>query len=70
MTFKEYLKKRGFTGYRLSKESGVPYTVTNELMNEKKQLENCSVHTVLRIARVLGVSIEDLLQICSGIMEE
>ena len=42
--------------------SGVPYTTLLELVNGKTELEKCSVETVYRIAKCLGVSIEFLIE--------
>ena len=53
--------------YRLSKKTGVPYTVINELVHEKKDINRCSVETVVRLAAGLSAGICDLLDPISGL---
>ena len=49
------------TKYRLSKESGVPQATINDICSGKADLEKCSAGTLFRLAKVLGVTIEDIL---------
>ena len=62
MLINEELKKQNMTKYRLSKESGVPQMTVNDICSGKAELEKCSAGTLYRIAKVLGVSVEDILQ--------
>ena len=48
--------------HRLSKESGVPQTTINDICSGKTELEKCSAGTLYWIAKVLGVSIEEILE--------
>ena len=50
------------TKYKLSKVSGVPQTTINDICTGKVDLEKCSAGTLYRIAKVLGVSIEEILE--------
>ena len=50
------------TKYKLSKLSGVPQTTINDICTGKVDLEKCSAGTLYRIAKVLGVSIEEILE--------
>ena len=61
MTIQDALKKKDMSIYLLSKISGVPYATVNDIVNGKSQLDKCSAGTVYRLARALGVSMEDLL---------
>lgn len=58
----EYLKKiideKGYSIMSLSKESGVPYTTIRSMI--ERDLTNASIDNVIRICRVLGISVESL----------
>lgn len=56
------LKEKGITKYRLSKESGVPQTTIIDICSGKTRIEKCSAETIYRIAKVLGVSMEELVE--------
>ncbi len=62
MNITELLIEKRITGYRLSRESGVPQTTITDICSGKTQLSRCSAETVYRIARVLGVSMESLVE--------
>lgn len=62
MLIHEHLQKKGLTKYRLSKESGVAQATINDICSGKADLEKCAAGTLYRIAKVLGVSIEDILE--------
>lgn len=55
------LKKDGKTIYYLAKESRVPYSTVSDIVRGKTPIQNCSAGTVYRLAKVLGVRMEDLL---------
>lgn len=62
MLINERLEQQNMTKYRLSKESGVPQATINDICSEKADLEKCSAGTLYRLAKVLGVSIEEILE--------
>ncbi len=62
MLINEQLEKQKKTRYRLSKESGVPQTTINDICNGKADLEKCAAGTLYSIAKVLGVSVEEILE--------
>lgn len=64
MTIQEIMLSKKISRYRLSKNSGIPYTTINDIYSEKAQLEKCSAETIYKIARELGVSMEDLIAPC------
>lgn len=60
----ELMAKKNMSMYRLSKNSGVPYTTVNDICNGKAKLEKCSAETIYKLAKVLDVSMEQLLEPC------
>ncbi len=60
----ELMENKKITRYRLAKESGIAYTTINDICSGKAQLEKCSAETIYRISKVLGVSMEDLIEPC------
>ena len=58
----ELMENKKITKYRLAKESGIAYTTINDICNGKAQLEKCSAETIYRISKVLGVSMENLIE--------
>lgn len=62
MLIVEQLEKQRITKYRLSKESGVPQATINDICSGKTDLEKCSAGTLYKIAKVLGISIESILE--------
>ncbi|MCI8524818.1 MAG: helix-turn-helix transcriptional regulator [Oscillospiraceae bacterium] len=61
MMIQTYLAQRQLTKYRLSKLSGVPYATVSDICSGKAQLEKCSAQTVYKLAKALGVTMEELL---------
>ena len=59
---KDLIKKKGMSLYRLSKNSGIPYTTINDIYHSRTNLKNCAAETVYRLARQLNVSMEELLE--------
>lgn len=57
----DLLKKQGLSVRALSIRADVPYTSMLELVRGKKAVEKAAAGTVYRIARVLGVSMEELV---------
>ena len=62
MLINEQLDKLQMTKYRLSKESGVPQATINDICSGKADIEKCAAGTLYKIAKVLGVSIENILE--------
>ena len=61
MLINEKLEKINMTKYRLSKDSGVPQATINDICSGKADLEKCSAGTLYKISKVLGISIEAIL---------
>ena len=64
MEIRELMENKEITRYRLAKESGIAYTTINDICSGKAQLHKCSAETIYRISKVLGVSMEDLIEPC------
>ena len=62
MLINDQLIKKGITKYRLSKLSDVPQATINDICSGKADLEKCSAGTLYRIAQVLDITIEDILE--------
>ena len=54
------LEEKSMSTYQCSRKSGIPYTTLLELVKEKTNIEKCSAETVYRLARVLGLSMDEL----------
>ena len=61
MNINDLLQQKKMTKYRLSKASGVPFTTVSEVTTGKTKIKNCTGDTLYRLAKALGVTIEDLL---------
>lgn len=62
MTINAMLDRQSMTKYRLAKESGIPHATISDICSGKAQIEKCSAETLYKIAKVLNVSIEDLIR--------
>lgn len=62
MTINEIILEKGMTKYRLAKLSGVPHATLNDICNGKTKIEKCSVETIYKLAQVLSVSMEYLIE--------
>ena len=59
--FKKALNDSGMSMYSLAKQTDVPYTTINRLVNERLSINNCNAGAVFKIAAALGVRMEDLM---------
>lgn len=64
MTIQTLMEQKKLSKYRLSKNSGIPYTTVQDICTGKAKLEKCTAETVYRLAKELDVSMEVLLQPC------
>ncbi len=62
MSFKSLVRSQKMSGYRLSKESGIPQTTVTDLLSHKASLLKCNSETLYKLSKVLGVSMEELLE--------
>lgn len=61
MDIEKLIEKRGISKYRLAIESGVPHATLSDIVSGKTRIEKCSGETLYKISKVLGTSIEDLI---------
>ena len=61
MGINRIIEEKGITKYRLAKESGVPHATLNDICSGKTNIGKCSAETLYKIAKVLDVSMETLL---------
>lgn len=62
MIINELLHKENMSRYRLSKESGVAMTTITDICSGKAELNKCMAGTLYKIAQVLGVTVDSLLE--------
>ena len=62
MNISELMKLRNMTRYRLSKLSGIPNATLNDICSGKTHIEKCTAETIYKIAKVLNVSMEDIVE--------
>ena len=62
MVINDLLKQKGMTKYKLAKESKIPHTTVLDICSGKVNLKNCTGETLYKLAKVLDVDIERLLE--------
>lgn len=62
MNLNKIIRQSGMTKYKVAKLSGVPHATLNDLCSGKSRIEKCSAETLYRIAKVLNVSMESLIE--------
>lgn len=63
MTLRDLLDEKGYTVYRLSKESGVSKTTLFDIFSGKSNLLDCRLRIVLKICKTLNISVEDIAKL-------
>ena len=61
MLLKDYVNKKGFSLYRLSKNTSIPYSTLRDLYINKTPLSKASGEVIYKLATILDVSMEELL---------
>lgn len=64
MMLNQIMESKNISRYRLSKNSDIPYTTLTDILSGKADLKKCSAETVYKLAKVLEVSMEELLEPC------
>ena len=62
MIINALLEKEKMSRYRLSKESGVAMTTITDICSGKADLDKCTAGTLHKIARVLNVTVDSILE--------
>ena len=57
------LDERNMSMYRLSQISGVPKTTVIDICSGKSDIGGCNARTVMRLAKALGCTMEELMKI-------
>lgn len=63
--FRNYLRDINKSIYSLAKDSGIPYSTLNDLVNNKVSIDNCKVSLLRSLAGALGVSMDELYGLLS-----
>lgn len=63
MTIETFIEKKGYTVYKLSKESGISKTTLYDIVSGRSNLFECRVRVVFKIAKTLNCTIEELLKL-------
>lgn len=61
MTIKEIMKERNMSRYKLSKESGIPYSTIDDIYKGKTKIGKCSAETIYKMSIPLNVTMEELV---------
>ena len=69
-TLQEAMSERKISRYRLSKISGIPWTTLSDICSGKTELERCSAGTVLKLSKALGLTMEETLDLETGMVSE
>lgn len=67
-TLRGVMSEKNITKYQLSKKSGIPWATLSDICNGKADLEKCSVGTVRKLANALGMTIEEVLDLETGVV--
>lgn len=63
MTFKQYIKKQNYTTATIAKQTSIPYSTLNDIVNGKTDIDNVKFIYVRKIAGCLKISIEELFSL-------
>lgn len=61
MELASLLKERQLSVYQCAKESHIPYTTLSDVIKGKTRIEKCTAETIYKLAKVLHVTMEELL---------
>lgn len=63
MNINEFLKKKEYTIYRLSKDSCISKTTLYDICSGKSNILDCTIRIILKIANTLNCDINDLINL-------
>jgi len=61
MDLNDLLEQKNMTKYKLSKVSKVPFSTISDISTGKSKIKNCTGETLYKLAKVLDVTIDELL---------
>lgn len=62
----DYLKKKNISKYSISKKANIPYSTISDLCNGKVEIDNCKVNMVMKLAKALNITFEQLYEFCKN----
>lgn len=68
MILDDLLRQSNLTKYKLSKNSGVPYSTIEDICNGKTELRKTTAETVYKISKALNISMKTLLEMDGGVL--
>ena len=69
MTLQELLDQRNISKYKLSKMTGIPKTTIMDICAGRSDIARCSARTVQLLARGLGCTMEEIMDLSEEYME-
>lgn len=63
MNIYDFLKEKGYTIYKLSKDSGISKTTLYDICSGKSNILDCTIRIILKIANTLDCDINDLINL-------
>lgn len=70
MDLRTILEQKKMSKYALSKVSGIPKTTIMDICAGRSVINRCSAKTVQQLAKALGCSMEDIMNIDSPVVSE
>ena len=67
-TLQDVMSERNISRYHLSKISGIPWATLSDICSGKTALERCSAGTVLKLSRALGMTMEETMDLETGVV--
>ncbi len=58
----ELLAEKKLTKYRISRNTGLPYSTVSDIVSGKTSPDKCSAETIYKLAKAIGISMEALLE--------
>ena len=52
MTLKDILSEKKISLYQFSKETGIPYSTLSDIINEKTNIDTCTILTIKKLLMV------------------
>ncbi len=61
---KDELKRRNLSIKDIQKESNIPYTTLNDLVNGRTDIDNVGTRVLVAVSNSLGISMDDAYRLC------
>lgn len=62
MRIRDVMKRKNLSVYRISAMSNIPYSTLTDIVNEKTQIEKCSVETLYKLCKTLEIDMMKLIE--------